>query len=90
LSSFGHPWSHNSHKTGGAQVWRRSVVAATATRFLVLVSGFWFMDFMVGVLFLEKEKYVISWLCIGSGIASIIILSIKVMVLGGGCMPMVG
>jgi hypothetical protein len=48
------------------------------------------MDFLFGALFLEKERYAISWLSVGSGTASRIILSVKVMVLGGGCMPMVG
>jgi hypothetical protein len=48
------------------------------------------MDFLFGALFLEKERYAISWLFVGSGTASIIILSVKVMVLGGGCVPMVG
>jgi hypothetical protein len=32
----------------------------------------------------------ISWLSVGSGTTSRIILSVKVTVLGGGCVPMVG
>jgi hypothetical protein len=36
------------------------------------------------------ERCTISWLSVGSGTASKIILSVKVMVLGGGCVPMVG
>ena len=36
------------------------------------------------------ERCAISWLYFGSGTASIIILSIKVTVLGGGYEPMVG
>jgi hypothetical protein len=48
------------------------------------------MDFLFGALFLEKEGYAISWLSVGSGISSGIILSVKVMVLRGGCMSMVG
>jgi hypothetical protein len=41
LSSFGHSLTHNSHKSSGVQVWRRSAAATTATGFLVLVSGLW-------------------------------------------------
>ena len=48
------------------------------------------MDSLFGTLFLERERYTISWLSIGSGTASGIILFVKVMVLGGGCVPMVG
>jgi hypothetical protein len=40
------------------------------------------VDFLLGVLSLEREMYAISWLSIGFGIASIIILSVKVTVLG--------
>jgi hypothetical protein len=48
------------------------------------------MAFQFGALFLDKERYVISWLSVGFGTASIIILSIKVILLSGGCVPMVG
>jgi hypothetical protein len=48
------------------------------------------MDFLFGALFLEKDKYAIFWLSVGFGTASRISLSIKIMVLEGGCVLMVG
>jgi len=47
------------------------------------------MDFLFGALFLKKERYAISCLSVGSGTASRIILLVKVMMLGGGFVPMV-
>jgi hypothetical protein len=37
-----------------------------------------------------RERCAIYWLSVGFGIAFGIILSVKVTVLGGGCVPMVG
>ena len=48
------------------------------------------MDSVFGALFLERERYAISLLSVGSGTSFIIILSINVTVLEGGCVPMVG
>jgi hypothetical protein len=87
LSSFGHSLTHNSHKLSGAQVWEECSCSYCNWVFGL---GFWFVDFLFGALFLERERYAISWLSVGSGTASRIILSVKVMVLGGGCVPMVG
>ena len=55
---------------------------------LEFLLGLWL--FLLGALALEKERYVISWLYVVSGIASRIILSVKFMVLEGGYVPMVG
>jgi hypothetical protein len=46
--------------------------------------------FILGVLSLERERCFISWLSIGSVTSSRIILSVKVTVLRGGYVPMVG
>ena len=79
--------THISHKSSGMQVWRRSAATSIATGFLVLVSSFWTLCL---VRYYWRERYTISWLSVGSGTSSKIILSIKVMVLMDGCMSMVG
>jgi hypothetical protein len=48
------------------------------------------VDLFNGALLLERERYIISCLSIGFGIASEIILFVKVTVFKGGCVPMVG
>jgi hypothetical protein len=87
LSSFGHTLTHKLtrdkvvHKFGGVQLQRLQ---------LGFGLGFWFVDFLLGALSLERERYAISWLSVGSGTACKIILYVKVTMLGGGYMPMVG
>jgi hypothetical protein len=61
----------------------------------LLQQGFWSWFLVCGLsawcaILGEREIYIISWLSIGSGTASGIILSVKVTVLEGGCVPMVG
>jgi hypothetical protein len=55
--------SHNCIKTSGAQVWRGSATAATATGILVFGYG---LDFMFGMLNLERDT--LPWLAIGFNI----------------------
>jgi hypothetical protein len=48
------------------------------------------VDSQFGALFLERERYTISWLSNGSGTSSGIILSVKVTMLESGYVPMIG
>jgi hypothetical protein len=85
------------HKTSGVQVWRgtAAVVAATATGISVLAWTFSWLWFGLSA----WPLVILAWCTslgercttlVGYWIASIIILSVKVKVLGGGFVPMVG
>ena len=83
MSSFGLTHSHEFIRTSDAHDWRRVVIVAVVTWSLV-----YGLDFLLGTLALERST--LSWLLSVIVFVSRIILAIKVKVLRGGLVPMVG